>query len=320
MSPSLGRINLRQQQLDKIAFFCSVIQNRSFRVAAEEWGISAAAASRWVKELETLMAVELVKRSTRQLVATDAGEMLYRRFSALLPEIDTICSEVESMADEQRGVITISSTPLFASYYLREIIAEYMEMHPQVNFRLFIEAGDVDPLHIDFLIRAKATNRETEEKDSLLIRRPLLSEPLYACAAPSYLTRCGTPQEPEELYDHRCLYASSLVGGNRWYFCSDGVNRAVTISDALECDNSEILRDMAIRGAGVAYLPHSVIREALINGQLQVLLTDFVASRFDINLYFRPRHPMPARCQAFKEYLMKRTQEIAGNSLQCPIC
>lgn len=319
MSPSLGRINLRQQQLDKIAFFCSVIQNRSFRVAAEEWGISAAAASRWVKELETLMAVELVKRSTRQLVATDAGEMLYQRFSALLPEIDTICSEVEIMADEQRGVITISSTPLFASYYLREIIAEYMEMHPQVNFRLFIEAGDVDPLHIDFLIRAKATNRETEEKDSLLIRRPLLSEPLYACAAPSYLARCGIPKEPEELSDHRCLYASSLVGGNRWYFCSDGINRAVTISDAFECDNSEILRDMAIRGAGVAYLPHSVIREALIDGQLQVLLTDFVASRFDINLYFRPRHPMPARCQAFKEYLLKRTQEIAGNSLQCPI-
>lgn len=303
-------INARQQQLDKIVFFCSVIQHGSFREAADAWGISAAAASRWVKELETLMAVELVKRSTRQLIPTDAGELLYRRFSALLPEIDTICSEVEHMADEQRGVISISSTPLYAAYFLREIIAEYMEMHPQVNFRLFIEAGETDPLRVDFMIRAKATNRETEEKDSLLIRRPLLSEPLYACAAPSYLARCGTPTEPEALREHRCLYASTLVGGNRWYFRLDGVNRPVTISDAMECDNSEILRDMAIRGAGVAYLPHSVVREALADGRLRVLLTDFVASRFDINLYYRPRHPMPARCQAFKDYLIQRTEEI----------
>ncbi|EAS45326.1 LysR family transcriptional regulator [Photobacterium profundum] len=312
MSLPTAGINPRQQQLNKIAFFCSVIQNGSFREAAEEWGISAAAASRWIKELETLMAVELIKRSTRQLVPTDAGELLYQRFSTLLPEIDTICSEVESMADEQRGVITISSTPLFASYYLREIIAEYMEMHPKVNFRLFIEAGETDPLYVDFIIRAKATNRETEEKDSLLIRRPLLSEPLYACAAPSYLARCGTPVEPEELGDHRCLYASSLVGGNRWYFCLDGVNRAVTISDALECDNSEILRDLAIRGAGVAYLPYSVIRGALADGRLKVFLTDFVASRFDINLYFRPRHPMSVRCKTFKDYMLRRTKEIVG--------
>ncbi|UXI02951.1 LysR family transcriptional regulator [Photobacterium sp. TY1-4] len=312
MSLPPAGIHPRQQQLDKIVFFCSVLQHGSFREAAEAWGISAAAASRWVKELETLMAVELIKRSTRQLVPTDAGEVLYRRFSSLLPEIDTICAEVESMADEQRGVISISSTPLFAAYFLREIITEYMEMHPQVNFRLFIEAGEVDPLHVDFIIRAKATNRETEEKDSLLIRRLLLSEPLFACAAPSYLARCGIPTEPEALREHRCLYASSLVGGNRWYFCLDGVNRAVTISDALECDNSEILRDMAIRGAGVAYLPHSVVREALADGRLKVLLTDFVASQFDINLYFRPRHPMPTRCQAFKDYLLRRTQEIVN--------
>lgn len=310
MTQQLVGINPRQQQLDKIVFFCSVIQHGSFREAAEAWGISAAAASRWIKELEGLMAVELIKRSTRQLVPTDAGEMLYRRFSSLLPEIDTICSEVGSMADEQRGVITISSTPLYAAYYLREIIAEYMEMHPQVNFRLFIEAGETDALHVDFIIRAKATNRETEEKDSLLIRRLLLSEPLYACASPQYLARCGVPEEPEALREHRCLYASSLVGGNRWYFRLNGINRAVTISDALECDNSEILRDMAIRGAGIAYLPHSVIKAGLDAGELQVLLTDFVASQFDINLYFRPRHPMPARCQAFKEYMLRRTEEI----------
>ncbi|MEL6114238.1 LysR family transcriptional regulator [Photobacterium sp. SP02] len=312
MTQSLVGINPRQQQLDKIVFFCSVIQHGSFREAAEVWGISAAAASRWVKELEGLMAVELIKRSTRQLVPTDAGEMLYRRFSSLLPEIDTICAEVGSMADEQRGIISISSTPLYASYYLREIIAEYMEMHPQVNFRLFIEAGETDPLHVDFIIRAKATNRETEEKDSLLIRRLLLSEPLYACASPGYLARCGRPTEPEDLRDHRCLYASSLVGGNRWYFRLNGINRAVAISDALECDNSEILRDMAIRGAGVAYLPHSVIKDALASGALTVLLTDYVASQFDINLYFRPRHPMPARCQAFKDYLLRRTEEIVA--------
>ncbi len=207
MSGSL--LSSRQPILDKIVFFCAVLRTGSFREASLQQGISPAAGSRWVKELEETMSVELIKRSTRQLVATQAGQLLYEKFSPLIPDIDSLCEEVQNLAEQQQGEIRISSTPLFARQYLSKIVAEYMKMHPKVNFRIFIEAGEFDPLNIDFAFRASATFEGEPTPDSLLVRKRLLSEPLYLCASPDYIAKHGTPHTPADLNNHMCLYARS---------------------------------------------------------------------------------------------------------------
>ncbi len=57
------------------------------------------------------------------------------------------------------------------------------------------------------------------------------------------------PQHPEELMQHRCLYARTLLGGNRWGgFSLNNIATVVEIKDALECDNSEMLCDLALQG------------------------------------------------------------------------
>lgn len=174
---SLNLLSSRQPILDKIVFFCAVLRTGSFREAAQTQGISAAAGSRWVKELEETLSVELIKRSTRQLVATQAGQLLYENFSPLLPDINNLCEQVQNLAEEQLGEIRLSSTPLFARQYLTKIVAEYMELHPNVNFRIFIEAGEFDPLTIDFAFRASASYEGELSPDSLLVRKRLLREP-----------------------------------------------------------------------------------------------------------------------------------------------
>ncbi|WP_394145551.1 LysR family transcriptional regulator [Vibrio atypicus] len=306
-----GRLlSSRQPILDKIVFFCAVIQCGSFREASIQQGISPAAGSRWVKELEEAMSVELVKRSTRQLVATQAGQLLFDRFSPLLPDINSLCEEVQNLAEEQQGEIRLSSTPLFARQYLTKIVAEYMQMHPNVNFRIFIEAGEFDPLNIDFAFRASASYEGEPEQDMLLVRRQLLTEPLYLCASPQYLREHGTPANPNQLNLHRCLYARTLLGGNRWCFELNGELEIVTIRDTLECDNSEMLLDLALEHAGVAYLPHSLVFEQLGNGELQHILQDYQCASFDIDMFFRPRTPMPERCNGFKQYLIERVKTL----------
>lgn len=116
-------LSSRQPILDKIVFFCAVVRLGSFREAALQQGISPAAGSRWVKELEESLSVELIKRSTRQLVTTQAGQLLYDKFAPLLPDIASLCEEVQNLAEEQQGEIKLSSTPLFARQYLTKIVA-----------------------------------------------------------------------------------------------------------------------------------------------------------------------------------------------------
>ncbi|WED26337.1 LysR family transcriptional regulator [Vibrio sp. DW001] len=309
---SKHHLNSRQPILDKIVFFCAVIRTGSFKAASNEQGLSPAAGSRWVKELEEIIGVELIKRSTRQLVATQAGQKLYQRFNGLLPDINTAIEEVQNLAETLQGEIRISSTPLFAKQYLTDIISRYMQLHPKVDFKLFIEAGDFDALNIDFAFRANASYVGEQQIDSLLVKRHLLSEPLYLCASPSYLQSFGPPDNPEQLKSHRCLYARTLLGGNRWCFELDGRPTIVTIKDALECDNSEILLDFSLRGAGIAYLPESIVKEHIQNQNLISVLDNYLCATFDINMYYRPRKPMPERCSQFKSFLIEHISYQPG--------
>lgn len=306
---SKSYLNSRQPILDKIVFFCAVIRTASFKDASAEQGISPAAGSRWVKELEEVIGVELVKRSTRQLVATQAGQHLYDRFSSLLPEISSVIADVQNLAETLQGEIRISSTPLFAKQYLTDIISKYMLLHPKVDFKVFIEAGEFDPLGIDFAFRATASYVGEQEPDSLLVKKHLLSEPLFLCASSSYLQEYGSPSEPNDLKNHRCLYARTLLGGHRWCFELNGKPTIVTIKDAMECDNSEILLDLALRGAGIAYLPESIVKEHIKKQDLVSVMSNYLCATFDINMYYRPRRPMPERCNQFKSFLIEQVSK-----------
>lgn len=305
-------LNSRQPILDKVVFFCAVIRVGSFKEASAEQGISAAAGSRWVKELEEIIGVELIKRSTRQLVATQAGLQLFQRFNGILPEINTVIEDVQNLAETLQGEIRISSTPLFAKQYLTDIISQYMQLYPNVDFKLFIEAGDFEPLTTDFAFRANASYAGEHQADSLLVKRHLLSEPLYLCASSSYLQRFGAPNNPNELNNHRCLYARTLLGGSRWCFELDGQPTIVTIKDALECDNSEILLDFALHGAGIAYLPESIVKQHIVNKELISVMGNYLCATFDINMYYRPRKPMPERCTQFKSFLIEQISISSG--------
>ncbi|UXI04282.1 LysR family transcriptional regulator [Photobacterium sp. TY1-4] len=297
--------------LDKVVFFIHVVRSGSISEAAKQNGISASAASRWLNELEESMGVSLLKRTTRKISPTQAGQRLYDRFTRIHSEIDDIFNEVQNMSSEDRGTIRLASTPLFAKHYLSPIIGEYLTEHPSINFVVLETAFEVDHVHeVDFAIRANATYRGFQDKDSLLVKRSLLREPLMACCSPAYIEQFGEPKIPDDLKQHLCLYASTLVGGNRWIFELNGECTSVEISQTVEADDSEILKNIALASGGVAYLPVSLISKDIARGHLVPVLKNYVSSEFELNLYFKPRKYMPARCANFKDYLIKRVPEI----------
>ncbi|PSW20670.1 LysR family transcriptional regulator [Photobacterium sanctipauli] len=297
--------------LDKVVFFLHVVRTGSISEAAKINNMSPSAASRWLNELEENMGVSLLKRTTRKITPTQAGQRLYEQFSLIHTQIDDVFNEVQNMSSEYKGTIKIASTPLFAKHYLSQIIGEYVQLHPSINFVVLETAFEVDHVHdVDFAIRANATYRGFQDKDSLLVKRPLLKEPLMACCSPSYISKYGKPKVPNDLKDHQCLYATTLVGGNRWIFELDGEHTSVEITQTVEADDSEILRNIAIAGGGIAYLPISLICNEIKKGKLIPVLENYISSEFELNLYFKPRKYMPARCVNFKDYLIARVTEL----------
>ncbi len=300
--------------LDKIVYFLHVVRTGSFSLAAKQYGISASAGSRWIIELEDSMGASLLKRSTRKVIPTQAGLRLYERFNRVNHEIDEIVTEIQNLGNDDKGIIRIASTPLFSRNFLAQIVGEYLQQHPHITFRIMVTAHEVDHIdEVDFAIRAKAVYHGFQEEDSLLVKRSLLKYPLITCCSPQYIEKNGIPQEPEDLRRHNCLYASTLVGGNKWAFERDGEITTVTISQTVEIEDSQFIKTVALNGGGIGYLPVSLIKDELDNGDLQPVLQEYTNSEFEFSLYYRPRKQMPARCANFKDYLVRRVKEISDS-------
>ncbi|MGF1876897.1 LysR family transcriptional regulator [Photobacterium frigidiphilum] len=298
--------------LNKVVFFLHVVRSGSLSEAAKQYGISASAGSRWLNELEEKMGVGLVKRTTRKISPTQAGLHLFEQFSTINNQINDVFNEVQNLSNEDKGTIKIASTPLFAKHFLSQIIGEYVHENPFINFVVIETAFDVDHVHdVDFAIRANATYRGFQNKDSLLVKRTLLREPLTVCCSPSYIKKYGEPIYPHDLTKHLCLYATTLVGGNKWFFEQDGEYNTVEISQTVEADDSEILKNIALAGGGIAYLPYSLIQRSVAQGKLVPILNNYISSEFELSLYFKPRKHMPARCANFKDFLIQRVEEIS---------
>lgn len=75
-------------------------------------------------------------------------------------------------------------------------------------------------------------------------------------------------------------------------------------------DDSEILKNIALAGGGIAYLPYSLIKYDLQEDRLVTVLNNYVSSEFELSLYYKPRKYMPVRCANFKDYLLKLVTEI----------
>ncbi len=91
--------------LDKIIFFLHVVRCQSVTDAAKQYGISASAGSRWITELEEMMGISLVKRTTRKISVTQAGQHLFQRFTQINNQITDVLNEVQNISQEDIGTI-----------------------------------------------------------------------------------------------------------------------------------------------------------------------------------------------------------------------
>src|SRR5262249_37619304 len=106
--------------------------------------MSCGAASRTVQELETLLGVRLLHRTTRRLALTSVGEDVLRRVAGLLKSYEEPASSGRLKASEPAGVIRMAAPALFARHYLGPALAAFRARYPQVQVDLQLCEGPVN--------------------------------------------------------------------------------------------------------------------------------------------------------------------------------
>lgn len=287
---------------EDMRIFTQVMQAGSFTAAADLLGMSKQSVSRRLMQLEERLGVRLLNRSTRRLDATPLGQQYYDSAVRLLGEMQQAEQDISGQTQALRGTLRLSAPLSFAISHMGSLLTEFLQLHAQLIVEIDLSDRAVDLIGEGYDL---ALRIGTLEDSSLVARRIASIERVY-CASPGYLAARGTPLEPEALREHDCLpYGHSRQV--QWQFKGQGKTlQAIAVSGRMRANNGELLRDAAIAGMGVTYLPAFIVEQALADGRLVKLLEAWTPPPLQLSAVY-PQHRQIARpVQAFVEFLRER--------------
>lgn len=286
----------------------------SYTAAAERIGVSKAAMSEHIRELEHAAGVALVRRTTRSVRLTEAGEQLVGATRGAFEQIERGLADVRELAETPRGLLRITAPVALGRQQIAPLVPAFLHRHPEV--RIALELSERLSLlaqeGFDLAIRQAATVPDTHVAWLLCETRPLL------VASRAYLQRRGVPQRPDELNNHDCLGYLHRGGTPAWMFepaAGNGPRVSVDIACRFAANNSEALREAALGDAGIALLPDFSAQRDLAGGRLVAVLPDWRAvGGFGERLYaIRPYSAqVPKAVQAFVGFLRKALKDGFG--------
>jgi DNA-binding transcriptional LysR family regulator len=275
-----------------LAFTCTV-EARSLSRAAKTLGVPRATIGRRLGRLEEQLGVRLLRRTTRALALTDAGEVLYRHARIVLDAVKTAEASVRRSDDAVRGDLRVSLPP-YADPAFNAMIADFSRRYPDVRLYVHTSTVHVDLLRdgYDVVVRASA------EFEPGLVARNIARSRAVAVASPGYLAERGVPKAARDLARHRCLVGFSRGESPEVHWPTPS-GRKVSVTGALVTNDLALLRDLAVAGQGIALLPRLLIEPELANGELRVVLDDKVGREERIAIVHAEREFVPPQVRAF---------------------
>ncbi|MHC8406955.1 MULTISPECIES: LysR family transcriptional regulator [unclassified Pseudomonas] len=286
---------------EDMRIFCQVMDSGSFTAAADQLGLSKQFVSRRLMQLEERLGVRLLNRSTRRLDVTPLGQSYYESALRLLGDVEQVEQGIAGQTSEPRGTIRVSAPLSFALAHLGCLLPLFLQRYRDVTVEVDLSDRSVDLLGEGYDLALRIGVLE----DSTLIARRIASVDRVYCASPAYLKERGTPLKPEDLQGHDCL----PYGHGRqvqWRFEGPGKPLAVNVAGRMRVNNGEVLKDAAVAGLGITYLPTFIVGAALREGSLVTVLDEFRTGPLTLSAVY-PQHRQGSRpVQALVEFLRER--------------
>lgn len=294
----IRNIRFAMDRLSQMAMFVKAVELGSFSAAADDLNMSPQLVGKQVKMLEQHLGVSLLNRTTRRQSLTDFGRSFYQRAKMILADVDA----AESLAAEARGVpsgrLRINAPVTFGMHALSPRLLEYMMKYPQVSLDLTLsnELVDVVDGGYDAVFRIGALQA------SGLKAIALLPYQLVLCAAPSYLERRLPIKTPWDLQQHECLGFGYSDGRSNWRFEGLDGRIDVPITSRLTINQGDPLLAAAVAGLGVILQPLELVRDALRNGTLVRILSQYRVPATPMHILYTPDRRMTPKLRSFLDF------------------
>ncbi|QQX81367.1 LysR family transcriptional regulator [Shewanella sp. KX20019] len=285
--------------------FIKVVEFGSFSKAADVLNMAPSSVARNIDNLERDFNATLLKRSTRQLLLTEAGEQFLAGARKLVNDEAALKASLSEQDKQPEGVLRISVFEGFGRVKVCPILSGFLAKYPQVQIEIDLDNQLVD-LHsenVDIAIRIG------NPVDSSLHARMLMENQTLLCASPAYLAQFGTPKKPDDLLQHNCLLLDRDRQRTYWHFRKSKQYKKVAVRGNLISRGGTPILEAAIHDGGIVQLSSWMMDNLIADGSLVRCLPDWQPSLSEHSsgdiyaLYSGGKHMRPV-IRAFIDYLV----------------
>jgi DNA-binding transcriptional LysR family regulator len=288
--------------LENLRIFKRVAELESFSAASQEFKVSPPTVSKAIKALENHLGVTLLRRTTRGLSLTSEGQKLLFSGGNLIEQADVVLSSVRNDKRLLQGQLRITASLAFSRLVLAPVLNDFSELHPDLKLSFHLSDGYVDLVEngIDLAIRIG------EQADSTLktLKIGVSRRSLYA--SQEYLKKFGTPKSIEDLRKHRLLYYTRISDRPIWPLHTiAGEPRPFEFEPYFQSDGSDLMREMVVRGMGIALMPTWMMIDEEEQKRTVRLLEKNSRSPMPVYLMSSNTQAMTAKQRAFSDFLIR---------------
>ncbi|GMT99566.1 LysR family transcriptional regulator [Corallococcus caeni] len=284
----------------QLQVFLSVARLRSFSGAARELGVSTAAVSQAVRQLEEQLRVVLLTRTTRSVALTDTGRRLVEEAGPAVGQTLTALREVSAQPGEAVGRVRLTVLTAAVPYVIAPVVPTFRARHPRVEVEVVVEDRFVDIVAEGYDAGVRLS--EAIERDMVQVR---LTDAFrfVVVGSPAYLARHGTPQRPEDLLRHECITFRSQTTGALypWELERGRRNWRVPVRGGVISNDLHLPATLAEAGVGLAYAFEPAVAEQLRTGRLVRVLEAYAPTVPGFFLYYPSRAQRSAPLRLFVE-------------------
>jgi DNA-binding transcriptional LysR family regulator len=288
--------------LNALATLAAVARARSFRVAAEQLGVTRSAVSQAVRKVEDALGVAVLRRTTRSVTLTEAGEALLERLGPAMAEIQAATEAASDGQGRPTGVLRLAVSSIAESFLSGELLAAFRAAHPSVRLDILVTDEECDIVAAGF--DAGVRLGEVVEHDMIAV--PIgTDQRQIVVAAPAYLAAAGTPLHPRDLTQHACIgwRSSTDVAPYRWEFAEEGREFAVAVDPEVTTNDMGLMVGMALAGAGLTVGMAETFAPWLNDGRLCAVLDSFCPPLPGFFLFYPNRRHLAPKLRAMVDHV-----------------
>jgi DNA-binding transcriptional LysR family regulator len=283
--------------------FAHVAETLSFSRAAEKLSVTKSAVSKHVAQLEEQLGVQLIVRSTRKLVLTEAGERVYLSSAQMAGEAQAAQEAAHQHSSKVAGVLRITAPAALARIYLMPLIRDFVALHADIAIELVVGDAFVDLVaeRIDVALRIGGRS------DASLVSRRVSQVEMLLVASPAYLAKHGAPKAPSDLAKHEWLvHAPTVNSVTRLKLTSGKRTETVEGRGRVYCNDGPTNIAGALAGLGILAVPDFEVAHEVHGGSLIRVLPTWRMNDVALHLVFPPRKHVLARVRAFADFVADR--------------